>query len=61
MLTFVRGRHGAAVNRSARLQAYSEAREFLSVDSSLDPALKTELQRRLDHLALNPRENDVAA
>jgi hypothetical protein len=57
---FVRGRHGAAVNRSARLEAYSEAREFLSVDASLDPALKSELQRRLDHLALNPRENDVA-
>jgi hypothetical protein len=59
--TFVRGRHGAAVNRSARLEAYSEAREFLSVDSSLDPALKTDLQRRLDHLALNPRENEVSS
>ncbi len=58
--TFVRGRHGATVNRTARLRAYSEAREFLSVDSSLDPALQIELQRRLDHLALNPRENDVA-
>jgi len=59
-LTFVRGRHGSAVNRSARLQAYSEAREFLAIDSSLDPALKVELQRQLDHLALNPRENDVS-
>jgi hypothetical protein len=58
--TFVRGRHGAAVNRSARLRAYSDARQFLSVDSSLDPALKIELQRRLDHLALNPRENEVS-
>jgi hypothetical protein len=58
--TFVRGRHGAAVNRSARLEAYSEAREFLSVDSGLDPALQIELRRRLDHLALNPRENDVS-
>ena len=58
--TFVRGRRGAAVNRSARLEAYSEAREFLSVDSGLDPALKADLQRRLDHLALNPRENDMA-
>ena len=57
---FVRGRHGSAVNRNARLQAYSEAREFLAMDSSLDPALKTQLQRRLDHLALNPRENDVS-
>lgn len=57
---FVRGRHGAAVNRSARLNAYSEAREFLSMDSRLDPALKLELELHLDHLALNPRENDVA-
>ncbi|HEX5229863.1 MAG TPA: hypothetical protein VFW44_19260 [Bryobacteraceae bacterium] len=57
---FVRGRHGAATNRSARLQAYSGAREFLSVDSRLDPALKAELQRHLDRLALNPRENEVA-
>ncbi len=57
---FVRGRHGSAVNRNARLQAYSEAREFLAMDSRLDPALKIQLQHRLDHLALNPRENDVS-
>jgi hypothetical protein len=59
--TFVRGRHGAAVNRTARLQAYSGARQFLAMDSSLDPALKIELQRHLDHLALNPRENEIAS
>jgi hypothetical protein len=58
--TFVRGRHGAAVNRTARLQAYSSARQFLAMDSSLDPGLKIELQRRLDHLALNPRENETS-
>lgn len=58
--TFVRGRHGAAVNRSARLAAYSEAREFLAMDSSLDPALRIELQRHVDHLALNPRDNEVS-
>jgi len=58
--TFVRGRHGAAVDRTARLQAYSGARQFLAMDSSLDPALKIELQRHLDHLALNPRENETA-
>lgn len=58
--SFVRGRHGAAVNRSARLQAYSEAREFLAMDSSLDPSLRAQLQLRLDHLALNPRDNDVS-
>jgi hypothetical protein len=57
---FVRGRHGAAVNRTARLQAYSGARQFLVMDSSLDPALKIELLRQLDHLALNPRENETS-
>ncbi len=59
--TFVRGRHGAAVNRSARLRAYSEARAFLAVDTGLGPRLKSELLSRLDHLALNPLENRVAA
>ena len=33
--------------------------EFLALDTSLDTALRLELQRRVDHLALNPRENDV--
>ena len=55
--TFVRRRQGAAVNRSARLRAYSEARAFLAVDTGLDPRLKRELRARLDHLALNPLEN----
>lgn len=54
---FVRGRQGGAVNRSARLRAYSEARAFLAVEDQLDPRLKTELLSRLDHLALNPLEN----
>jgi hypothetical protein len=58
--TFVRGRQGAAVNRTARLQAYSGARQFLAMDTTLDPALKIELESRLDHLALNPRENEIA-
>ena len=55
--TFVRGRHGAAVNRSARLRAYSETRAFLAVDARLDPQFKSQLTARLDHLALNPLEN----
>jgi hypothetical protein len=57
---FVRGRHGAAVNRSARMRSYSEARTFLAVDTTLDPGLKAELLARLDHLALNPLENGTA-
>jgi len=59
--TFVRARHGGAVNRSARLRAYSEARAFLAVDNTLNSQLKAELLGRLDHLALNPLENGAAA
>lgn len=59
-LTFVQARHGTAVDRSARLQSYSQARQFLAVDSGLDPKLKTELIHRLDHLALNPLENRIS-
>jgi hypothetical protein len=58
--TFVRARHGGAVNRSARLRAYSEARAFLAVDNTLNVQLKAELLGRLDHLALNPLENGAA-
>lgn len=59
--TFIRGRQGGAVNRSARLEAYSGARAFLAADSNLDPKLKAEISRRLDFLALNPMENRTAA
>jgi hypothetical protein len=58
--TFVRGRHGAAVNPTARLQAYSGARQFLAMDSTMDLGLKAELEQQLDHLALNPRENEIS-
>jgi hypothetical protein len=55
--TLFQGRHGAPTNRSERLRSYSEARDFLAVDTQLAPELKAELSRRLDHLALNPLEN----
>lgn len=58
--TFVRGRHGAAEDRSARLRAYSGARAFLALDTKLDPELKAEMLRRVDHLALNPLENGIS-
>ena len=55
--TFVRGRQGNAVNRSARLEAYAGARAFLAMDSGIDPAFRSELMQRLGHLAVNPLEN----
>lgn len=58
---FVRGRHGAAVDRTFRTRAYAEARWHLLLNSGLNPALRTELAQRLDKLSLNPlRQNRQA-
>ena len=56
---FVRSRHGDPNNRTARLRAYSQVRRWLTLDSSIDPALREELQRRLEILGVNPLEDSV--
>jgi hypothetical protein len=56
---FVRSRHGDANNRTARLKAYSQVRRWLTLDSSIDPALRAELQKRLEILGVNPLEESV--
>lgn len=58
--TFIRRRHGAAVDRSARLRAYSQFRHALFLDGSMDRGLRTELLRRMDGLGLNPFEDSMA-
>jgi hypothetical protein len=56
---FVRSRHGDANNRTARLRAYSQVRRWLTLDGSVDPALRADLQRRLEILGVNPLEDSV--
>jgi hypothetical protein len=56
---FVRARHGAPYSRAARLKAYSQVRQWLAFDQSLDPALRAELQKRLEVLGVNPLEDTV--
>ncbi len=51
---FVRGRQGAAVDRSARIQAYSESRNLMRGDLDLSPELSGKLNEHLSRLALNP-------
>jgi hypothetical protein len=58
---FVQVRHGAANDRSARLKAYSEVREWLALDSSLDPGLRAELRKRLEIMGVNPMEESIYA
>lgn len=56
---FVRERHGAANSRNDRLKAYSEVREWLALDGSLDPGLRADLQKRLEIMGVNPMEESV--
>ena len=56
---FVRARHGAPYSRTARLKAYSQMRQWLALDQSLDPALREELRTRLEILGVNPLEDNV--
>jgi hypothetical protein len=64
---FVVSRHGAAMDRAARLDSYSQLRVELALDHGLDADLRGDLQRRLNVLALNPldaapyRDMQVAA
>ena len=51
---FVRRRHGATLDRSARMRAYAQLRYSLKFDGSLDPDLRRQLERNLGGLALNP-------
>lgn len=53
---FVSGRHGAAVDQSERLDAYSRLRVALALDRQLDPALRKSVRARLDDVSVNPLE-----
>jgi hypothetical protein len=53
---FVAARRGRAMDHAARLDCYSQFRVALAMDSDLDGALRSEMQRRIDSLAVNPLE-----
>ncbi len=56
---FIRTRHGATMNRTARLRAYSEVRQWMALDTSIDPGLREELQKRLERGGVNPIEESI--
>jgi hypothetical protein len=58
---FVRVRHGATYDRSARLKAYAQVRAWLALDGTISSGLRTELQKRLEILGVNPMEESVAS
>src|SRR5215204_5994380 len=58
---FVTGRRGIDVNQPSRLQTYSQLKLLLSLDSSLNPELRSEVSGRLETISVNPFENDIEA
>lgn len=56
---FAATRWGAATNRQLRLKAYAEVRRWLALDSELPPAVRLDLQKRLEAMGVNPLEDSV--
>jgi hypothetical protein len=55
---FVTGRRGIDLNQPTRLNSYSELTLLLSFNSSVDPQLQREIERRLEIVSINPLSND---
>ena len=55
---FLTGRRGMDVNQPSRLRSYSEFKLLLAFNSTINPKLHTELERRLESVSLNPLTND---
>lgn len=55
---FVTGRRGVDLNQPTRLRSYSELKLLLSFNSSIDPKLRNEIERRVQNVSLNPLNND---
>jgi hypothetical protein len=56
---FIRERHGAANNRAARIRAYSQTRQWVALDPSMDRALRTSLMKYLEIMGVNPLEDSI--
>ncbi|MFN2578581.1 MAG: hypothetical protein ABR607_12915 [Pyrinomonadaceae bacterium] len=55
---FITGRRGMDVNQPTRLRSYSELKLLLSFNSSIDPKLRREIERRVQTVSLNPLNDD---
>lgn len=55
---FVTGRRGMDINQPSRLHTYSQLKLLLSLNQSIDPDLRQQIDDRLEKVSLNPLEND---
>ena len=58
---FVTGRRGMDLNQPTRLRSYSQLKLLLSFNSSIEPKLREEIERRVQNVSLNPLNNDDEA
>ena len=58
---FVTGRRGMDINQPSRLRTYSQLKLLLSLQESMDPALRQQIQTRLEAVSLNPLESSLQA
>jgi len=58
---FVTSRRGVDIGQPSRLRAYSQLKLLLTLNSKISPALRDELQQRLEAVSSNPLENDLRA
>jgi hypothetical protein len=58
---YVTDKRGIDVNQRSRIRSYAQLKTLISMDESLDDSLRDEVSKRLEHVSLNPLENDVEA
>ncbi|MGH9967606.1 MAG: hypothetical protein ACREBG_07195 [Pyrinomonadaceae bacterium] len=56
----VTGKRGMDINQPSRLRTYSQLKLLLSLNESLNPELREQIDERLERVSLNPLENDTA-
>jgi hypothetical protein len=55
---WITGRRGMDLNQPTRLTSYSELKLLLSFNPSLEPKLRSEIERRLEKVSVNPLNNN---
>ena len=61
VFNFVTGRRGMDINQPSRLRTYSQLKLLLTLNESLEPGLRNQIDSRLEKVSLNPLENDLEA
>jgi hypothetical protein len=55
---FITGRRGMDLNQPTRLRSYSELKLLLSLNGSIEPKLREEIEQRVQNVSVNPLNND---